>query len=39
MVLLGYFLPAVMNIEDNHRGVKEADEELVENTAPEVLTS
>jgi DHA3 family macrolide efflux protein-like MFS transporter len=38
MALLGYSLPAVMNIEENHRGAELTDEEKVETTAPEVLT-
>lgn len=39
MAMLGYSLPAVMNIEDNHREIEESGEDQVETTAPEVLSS
>jgi DHA3 family macrolide efflux protein-like MFS transporter len=39
MAVVGYSLPAVMNIEDNHRQTREAAQEQVETAASEVLPS
>jgi hypothetical protein len=39
MAVVGYSLPAVMNIEDNQRQAGEAAQEQVETAASEVLPS
>lgn len=39
MAVVGYFIPALMNIEQNHRKAAEKDLEQVEASSPEVLPS
>jgi hypothetical protein len=39
MALVGYSMPALMNIEDNHRNADEASQEQVEAAGSKVISS